>query len=68
MEKIGGITAASTPAIFAGDNSGTLLTLAFTIDTATNTAEHRFKVTSGGSGFPYAGVNVLLRLNYTQVR
>jgi hypothetical protein len=68
MEKIGGITAASTPAIFAGDNSGTLLTLAFTIDTATNTAEHRFKVTSGGSGFPYAGVNVLLRLNYTQIR
>lgn len=68
LEKLGGITAASAPVIISNANSGTLLTLAFTIDTATNTAEHRFKVTSGGAGFPYTDVNVLLRLNYTQVR
>jgi hypothetical protein len=68
MSKIAGVTAASAPVSISSANSGTGLTLAFTIDTATDTNEHRFKVTSGGAGFPYTGVNVLLRLNYTQIR
>jgi hypothetical protein len=68
MSKISGVTAASAPISISSANSGTGLTLAFTIDTATDTSEHRFKVTSGGAGFPYTGVNVLLRLNYTQIR
>ena len=68
LDKTGGVTLASTPVIVSSDDSGTALTLAFSIDTATNTAQHRFKVTSGGAGFPHATVRVVLTVNYNQIR
>ena len=68
LDKTGGVTLASTPVVLSSDNSGTALTLAFSIDTATNTAQHRFKVTSGGAGFPHAAVRVVLSVNYNQIR
>lgn len=67
LEKVG-VTSASTPVIVSSDNSGSALTLAFSIDTATNTAQHRFKVTAGGAGFPYTFVRVVLTINYNQIR
>jgi hypothetical protein len=67
LEKIGGIAAASAPVIISSDDSGGTVTLTFTIDTATNTAQHRFKITSGGTGFPQ-DVNANLTLYYTQLR
>jgi len=68
LDKTGGVTLASTPVVLSADDSGTALTLAFSIDTATNTAQHRFKVTSGGAGFPHAAVRVVLSVNYNQIR
>ena len=68
LDKTGGVTFASTPVVVSSDDSGTALTLAFSIDTATDTDEHRFKVTSGGAGFPHAAVRVVLTVNYNQIR
>lgn len=68
LQKLGGVTAASTPVVISSDNSLTTLTLALSIDTATNTAQHRFLVTAGGLGFPFGGVRVNLTLNYNQIR
>jgi hypothetical protein len=67
LEKVGGVTSASTPVVISSDNSGGTVTLTFAIDTATNTAQHRFKITSGGSGFPQ-DVNCNLTIYYTQIR
>jgi hypothetical protein len=67
LEKIGGVTSASTPVVISSDDSGSAVTLTFTIDTATDTSQHRFKITSGGSGFPQ-DVNCNLTLYYTQIR
>lgn len=67
LDKLGGITSASTPVVISSDNSGGTVTLTFVIDTTTNTAQHRFKVTSGGSGFPQ-DINANLTLYYTQIR
>ena len=67
LEKVGGVASASTPVLISSDDSGSAVTLTFVIDTATNTAQHRFKITSGGSGFPQ-DVNCSLTLYYTQIR
>jgi hypothetical protein len=67
LEKVGGVTSASTPVVISSDNSGGTVTLTFTIDTATNTSQHRFKITSGGSGFPQ-DISCNLTLYYTQIR
>ena len=67
LDKLGGVTSASAPVVISSDDSGGTVTLAFTIDTATDTAQHRFKITSGGSGFPQ-DINCNLTLYYTQIR
>jgi hypothetical protein len=67
LDKLGGVTSASAPVVISSDNSGSTITLTFVIDTATDTAQHRFKITSGGSGFPQ-DVNCNLTLYYTQIR
>jgi hypothetical protein len=67
LEKIGNITAASAPVVISSDDSGGTVTLTFTIDTATNTTQHRFKITSGGTGFPQ-DINANLTLHYSQLR
>ena len=67
LDKLGGVTSASAPVVISSDDSGGTVTLTFTIDTATDTAQHRFKITSGGSGFPQ-DINCNLTLYYTQIR
>jgi hypothetical protein len=67
LDKLGGVTSASVPVVISSDNSGTTITITFVIDTATDTSQHRFKITSGGSGFPQ-DVNCNLTLYYTQIR
>jgi hypothetical protein len=67
LEKIGGVTAASAPVVISSDDSGGTVTLTFTIDTATNTTQHRFKITSGGTGFPQ-DINANLTVHYSQLR
>lgn len=66
IEKIGGVTIASTPIQITTDNSsGT--TFVLSIDITTDPDEHRFKVTSAGIGFPVLS-QVVLTLYYTQTR
>jgi hypothetical protein len=66
IEKIGGVTVASTPIQITTDNSsGT--TFVLSIDITTDPDEHRFKVTSAGIGFPVLS-QVVLTLYYTQTR
>ena len=67
LDKLGGVTSASVPIVISSDNSGSTVTLTFVIDTATDTSQHRFKITSGGSGFPQ-DINANLTLYYTQIR
>jgi len=67
LDKLGGVTSASVPVVISSDNSGGTVTLTFVIDTATDTSQHRFKITSGGSGFPQ-DINANLTLYYTQIR
>lgn len=66
IEKISGVTVASTPIQITTDNSsGT--TFILSIDITTDPDEHRFKVTSAGIGFPVAS-QIVLTLYYTQTR
>jgi hypothetical protein len=66
IEKIGGVAVASTPIPITSDASGTI-TFVLSIDTSTDTTQHRFKVTSAGIGFPMLG-QAVLTLYYTQTR
>jgi len=66
IEKIGGVCVNSNPIQISTDNSGTF-TFALSIDVTTDPDEHRFGVTSGGTGFP-ALIQVVLTLYYTQTR
>ena len=66
IEKIGGVTVASSPIQITTDASGTT-TFVLSIDIATDPDEHRFKVTSAGTGFPVLS-QVVLTLYYTQTR
>ena len=66
IEKIAGVAVARTPIQITTDNSsGT--TFVLSINTTTNPAQHRFGVTSAGTGFPIVG-QVVLTLYYTQTR
>ena len=47
-------------------NNFTTFTIGLTIDTATNTAEHRLKITATGTGFPHNNIRLVGQLNYTQ--
>jgi hypothetical protein len=67
LNKVGSVAGASTPVIISSDSSGSGLTLTLNIDTATDTDEHRFKLVSGGSGFPYT-ISANITLHYTQLR
>ena len=64
--KSGGTAQASAVNTIYTTNNFTTFTLGLTIDTATNTAEHRFKVTATGTGFPHNDVRIIGQLNYTQ--
>ena len=44
------------------------ITPTLTIDTATNTAEHRLKIGSSGSGHPHNDLRISAKLDYVQVR
>ena len=66
IEKIGGVTVASSPIQITTDNSGTT-TFVLSIDIATDPDEHRFGVTSAGTGFPVFS-QVVITLYYTQTR
>ena len=66
IEKIGGVCVNSNPIQISTDNSGTF-TFALSIDVLTDPDEHRFGVTSAGTGFP-ALIQVVLTLYYTQTR
>jgi hypothetical protein len=65
--KNGTAGASAVNTIYATNNFVTF-TLGLTIDTATNTAEHRLKVTATGTGFPHNNVRLVGQLNYTQFR
>ena len=67
IDKLAGLANKKGPFPIDSQSSG-LLTLALSIDTATDTTQHRFIVTSGGSGFPYSAVRVVLTLEYNQTR
>jgi len=66
IEKIAGVTVATSPIQITTDNSGTT-TFVLSIDISTDPDEHRFIVTSAGTGFPVAS-QVVLTLYYTQTR
>jgi len=66
IEKIGGVCVNSNPIQISTDNSGTF-TFTLSIDVTTDPDEHRFGVTSAGTGFP-ALIQVVLTLYYTQTR
>jgi hypothetical protein len=66
IEKVGGVAIASTPIPITSDASGTI-TFVLSIDTSTDTTQHRFKLTSAGIGFPMLG-QAVLTLYYTQTR
>jgi hypothetical protein len=66
IEKIAGVTVASSPIQITTDNSGTT-TFVLSIDISTDPNEHRFIVTSAGTGFPVSS-QVVLTLYYTQTR
>lgn len=65
--KNGTAGASAVNTIYTTNNFVTF-TLGLTIDTATNTAEHRLKVTATGTGFPHNNVRLVGQLNYTQFR
>ena len=67
IDKLAGLANKKGPFPIDSQSAGGL-TLTLSIDTATDTTQHRFIVTSGGSGFPYTAVRVVLTLEYNQTR
>lgn len=67
LKKVGAVATASAVTTLNTINSFPSLTLTLSIDTATNTAQHRFVMTAGGSGFPYQ-VQATMSIQYTQIR
>jgi hypothetical protein len=47
-------------------NTFTTFTLNASIDTATNTAQHRLRITATGTGFPHSNIRIVGALHYTQ--
>lgn len=61
--------ASSASAVNTAVQVGDFGTLGLTIDTATDTDQHRFSVTStGGGAYPYNVVKITMELKYVQVR
>jgi hypothetical protein len=67
LKKVGATATASAVTVLNTINSFTALTLKLTVDSATNTAQHRFKMTAGGTGFPY-DLQASMSIQYTQIR
>jgi len=67
LRKVGGTASASAVSTINTINSFPSLTLTFSVDTTTNTAQHRMIMTAGGSGFPYS-VQATMSIQYTQIR
>ena len=67
LKKAGATATASAVTVLNTINSFTGLTLTLTVDTATNTAQHRLNMTAGGTGFPY-GLQATATIQYTQLR
>lgn len=67
MKKAGATATASAVTVLNTINSFTGLTLTLTVDTSTNTAQHRLNMTAGGTGFPY-GLQATATIQYTQLR
>jgi hypothetical protein len=67
FKKVGATATASAVTTIDSISSFPLLTLALTIDTATNTAQHRLLLTAGGLGFPY-DLQATATIQYTQIR
>jgi hypothetical protein len=47
-------------------NTFSTFTLNASIDTATNTAQHRLRITATGTGFPHSNIRIVGALHYTQ--
>ena len=67
FKKVGATASASAVTTLDTINTFPSLTLALTIDTATNTAQHRISLAAGGSGFPY-NLQGTITIQYTQIR
>ena len=67
LKKVGATATASAVTTINTINSFPSLTLTFSVDTATNTAQHRMIMTAGGTGFPYS-VQATMSIQYTQIR
>lgn len=67
FKKVGATATASTVTTIDNISTFPSLTLALTIDTATNTAQHRISLTAGGTGFPY-NLQGTITIQYTQLR
>ncbi len=67
LKKVGATATASAVTTINTINSFPSLTLTFSVDTTTNTAQHRMIMTAGGTGFPYS-VQATMSIQYTQIR
>jgi hypothetical protein len=65
--KTGGLSQASSPILIAEDNQFGAITFTPTIDTATDTTQHRIDITVTGTGFSY-DLKTTIALQYTAVR
>ena len=67
LKKVGATASASAVTTLDTINTFPSLTLTLTIDTTTNTAQHRISLTTGGTGFPY-DLQGTITIQYTQIR
>jgi len=67
LRKVGATASASAVTTINTINSFPSLTLTFSVDTTTNTAQHRMIMTAGGTGFPYS-LQATMSIQYTQIR
>lgn len=59
-------TSASAVNTVITTNDFSTITLNASINTATNTAQHRISITATGTGFPHSNVRIVASLHYTQ--
>jgi hypothetical protein len=67
-ELVTGVPTATVDTIHDIFKQTTFITPNLTIDTTTNIAEHRIKITGGGSGHPHDNCYLIGRLEYTQFK
>jgi hypothetical protein len=67
LRKIGATATASAVTTLDNITSFGSLTLALSVDTAVNTAQHQMYLVAAGSGFPY-NVRGTMTIQYTQIR